>query len=317
MTAVAWRHKARGSVFIIVACVLWAVTFAWRETLLETYSAYWNTLAMALCALPMLALTLPPNWALLLTCLRRHAGLFLAYGACGLAIGSQLFFLALQQLPFGLTSLLVQLEPLFVTLLAVTFLGERLYRRQILFVVLAFVAATLLVAGQWQGGGNVSLFGLGVAAAAAFAWSVAETLGKHALNQGITVRELVFARFLFGSFALLPFAPLFWAEGQADWARLTLADFAQHLFITFLGAVPAFWLYLRGLQETPASLATYLALSMPITSLILAVLWKGESFTDTQLFLLPVFFMAIVGLSLPHKRHASRQSGEPLAPGTG
>jgi DME family drug/metabolite transporter len=162
--------------------------------------------------------------------------------------------------------------PVLVAGLAALFLRERFTRRMAVALAAA-LAGTLLTAslspaaaGQPDQRAAGVLLALGSAAGYAVLTLCSRALaGRYHPLQPITVA------FTSGALLLLPFAL---AGG------LSLAyPVAGWLLLLHLGLLPtalAYWLFLRGLQSTPATTASIIVLAEPLTSTLLAAWLFGE-----------------------------------------
>lgn len=105
----------------------------------------------------------------------RHLTLLLARSLAGLC-GVYLYFYALGHLNLADASLLNKVSPFFVTLLAAWLLGERLNRRVMAGLVLAFVGAALVIKPVFALEPLPALAGLGSALGAGVAYTIVRSL---------------------------------------------------------------------------------------------------------------------------------------------
>jgi drug/metabolite transporter (DMT)-like permease len=105
----------------------------------------------------------------------KHLGLLLARSLAGLC-GVYLYFYALGHLNLADASLLNKISPFFVTVLAALWLSEKLHRRVVIGLVVAFAGAALVIQPVFQYEPLPALAGLGSALGAGVAYTIVRSL---------------------------------------------------------------------------------------------------------------------------------------------
>ena len=132
----------------------------------------------------------------------RHLKLLLTRAVCGLG-GVLLYFYAIGKLTLADASMLNKVSPFFVTIFAALWLGEKLTRRVVVGVLVAFAGALLVIRPGFHMQLVPALAGLGSALFAALAYTVVRKLKGKARP-----RRIVFYFSLVSTVAMIP--PLIW-----------------------------------------------------------------------------------------------------------
>jgi len=169
----------------------------------------------------------------------------------------------------GAASLLIATGPVFTALLSHFFLGERLGRRGVFGLGLAFLGSALIASGE---GGGVGLSpGAFLVLLAALSTSFYFVLQKPLFGR-YRSEEMTVYTLLLGTLPLFAFLP-----GLPE--ALRTAPRPALLAAFYLGVFPGALAYLTwtyALSRTPASrLSSFLYLS-PVLALLIAYLWLGE-----------------------------------------
>lgn len=213
----------------------------------------------------------------------------------GTALPTLLYFVALARIPASTTMLLYRTEPIFVILLSVVVLHQRVALRVWLLTLVAVACSYLIAIGQLEPPplhSNAAQGALLVLAATAL-YAVATLLGKVLLHK-VAPLTLVWLRF---SLALPVLLVLFGAETTAALPALKTEDL---LWLVWMGSISSgltFVFYYKGLQASNAILASVMTLLGPVTGLALSVFLLHETFTTWQVvgiagLLITVYFLS-------------------------
>jgi drug/metabolite transporter (DMT)-like permease len=196
-------------------------------------------------------------------------------------LGGLVYHLALNEgerfVSAGVASLIVACTPVFVALLAVRFLGERMTAVRALGIGLAASGVAVLVV--WgSGGGSLqirNLMGALVVLIAPAAWATSTVVGKPAAQRydpiGLTALTMVLSAALIAPFTL--------ASAIHDVPGLTWADWLQLAYLAFGCTALAYliwWMSLRHLEATAVAGYIYV---VPVFTLVWAALFLGERLT--------------------------------------
>ncbi len=181
------RGTGRGYlVYYILAVLIWGSEAALTKAFLLDALAPGAMLLLravitSLVLLPLVALGRPPLRSLA----RRDWAALLALSLLGTALPTLLYFVALGLMPASTTMLMYRIEPIFVILLSVVLLGQRVALRVWLLTAAAVACAYLIAVGQLQPPPLDSSTTRGVllmlASTVLFAW--ATLLGKSLLEK--------------------------------------------------------------------------------------------------------------------------------------
>jgi drug/metabolite transporter (DMT)-like permease len=161
-----------------------------------------------------------------------------------LLLSSLFFTSALRSLPLADATAIVYFTPVVVVLLALVFLGERMTRARLAFVVAGVIGMLLIVRpglGVFRGG---ALLALGSAATFAFY----QILTRHL--SGENPRQLLFYPVLTGAVVMSLLAPTFDWPAHMPWSHVGLIVFGA-----FLGTLGHF-LFILAFRHAPASALT-------------------------------------------------------------
>jgi drug/metabolite transporter (DMT)-like permease len=190
-------------------------------------------------------------------------------GAIGITFYNTVLNYGLQTVPAGAASFLVASTPIWTSLLAVVFLGERLNGLGWSGILLSFVGIGLIARERGHGlhfSPGAVLIGLN-----AICYAIYMILQKRLLGR-YQALEFTYYSFWAGSLLMIPFGHGAWtsiqsAESQATWALI------------YLGVFPAAianvaWAYT--MSHIPASRVSSFLYLMPVSTVVIAWLWLGE-----------------------------------------
>jgi drug/metabolite transporter (DMT)-like permease len=292
------------ALFVILGASLWATDTLFRQPLVQELSpitiVFYEHLFASIFAL---------IWALATARKQIIPGLRELLGAafigfCGSALATVLFTMSFQFVNPSVAILMQKTQPLIVVFMSSLFLGEKTSTQ---FMVWAGIAVTSAFWVSFPSGFSIEqlqsarTLGALLAFLAAALWAVSTVAGKLVLKKS-PESVLSFWRFAFGllSLYLLSF--------RFDQARiempfvLTIPRAVQSL--AFMALIPGFLgviLYYRGLRKVPASMATLLELSFPLSALWINSHYLGLHLTQVQLFAAGALLISMVGVSFAQR----------------
>jgi len=172
----------------------------------------------------------------------------------------------------GTASMLIQLSPILIAVLAAIFLDERFTRWIVLGLALAFAGVVLISVGSGGSGGDRDVLGVLLCLVSAVAYAVSLIVQKPLMSRLASV-QVTWMACSIGAIACLPFA----GELVSD---LRAAPLSATLWVLYLGVFPtaiAFTTYGYALTHMSASslgITTYL---VPVITVLLAWGWIGET----------------------------------------
>jgi drug/metabolite transporter (DMT)-like permease len=269
---------------LVLLFVIWANSFTAIKYLLETLDPMELVLArfLPVSVFCLLYLLLSPGRRRDTVSILRSAPLgVIAMGLTGVAGYNFFLYTGQGGVKPGAASLLTTLSPLFILVLAILFLKERVPTRRVLGIVLAFAGLYLVV--RW---GRVGLAGIAsvegaelryvlVTALAPLSWSIYTIVGKSLLGRAspvvVTYLTLVIGTLPFLAFADADFFRTMAAFSWEQWAALA------HLSV--LCTIVGFLIWVAALSRLPATeVASYVYLNPPLAALFGHFLF-GEEIT--------------------------------------
>ena len=275
-----------GIVFILMACVCWALDTLIRYPLLgEGITAldivFFEHVFLAVLFIPSLFKIIQrrKNFS------KGDFFSFLMIGGLGSALSTLAFTKAFTVLNPSLVILLQKLQPVVAITFSYLLLKEKI-DRQFLFWAFVCIAGGVAVSYQqiFTGfdffgsiSGPGSPLGLLYAIVAVFGWGCATVFGKKLSIKGFSTTEIMGGRFLSGLVVLSFFIPLVNFE-------VASSEFNKKLLLMiFLSGVLGMFFYYRGLNRLPAKVCTLAELFFPLCAVIVNWLYLNSTLDWIQI----------------------------------
>ncbi|WP_251026611.1 MULTISPECIES: DMT family transporter [unclassified Bacillus (in: firmicutes)] len=208
-------------------------------------------------------------------------GLFAVLGLTGIAIYNICFFIATKHAPVIKSSLFIASNPVLIVLLSGLFLKETITKNHVIGMVIALTGVTFIITD----GHLLSLFQYGfetidfVLLGAVISWALYSVVGKVVLKKFSAVESTTYA-VAFGTIFLFPFAyaETSWHEVQNASVSTWIAISHMSIFVT----VVSFIMYYYGIKEVGAAKASIFINVMPLSAVLMATFFLGETFTLAQ-----------------------------------
>ena len=286
--------SAMGSVLIIAAGTLWGTMGIFVRSL----GAYGfdsiqisalRLCAAALCFLLLLLARRGRGFRLQL----RDLPLFLGLGVGSVGLMTCCYFAAIRMMTMSEAAILLYTSPIWVVLMSALFFHERVTRRKLLALILAF-GGCALVSGL--GGGVLNPLGVLVGVGSGIAYGLYSILGSVALRRYPPETVSAYTFFIAAIAVLLISRPaelvqkFAAADGLAGLILLTLATGAVTAFVPFL-------IYTIGLNRVQASHAAILATVEPLVATVLGILVYHEQLRTATLLGIACILGAILALN--------------------
>lgn len=286
--------SAMGSTLIIAAGALWGTMGIFVRSL----GAYGfdsiqisalRLCAAALCFLLLLLARRGRGFRLQL----RDLPLFLGLGVGSVGLMTCCYFAAIRMMTMSEAAILLYTSPIWVVLMSALFFHEKVTRRKLLALALAF-AGCALVSGI--GGGELNPLGVLVGVGSGVAYGLYSILGSVALRRYPPETVSAYTFFIAAIAVLLisrsvelvqKFAA---ADGLAGLILLTLATGAVTAFVPFL-------IYTIGLNRVQASHAAILATVEPLVATVLGIIVYHEQLRTATLLGIACILGAILALN--------------------
>ena len=221
----------------------------------------------------------------------------------GLGFGSILFFTvcyftAITMMTLSTAAILLYTSPVWIMIMSVLFFHEKLDRRKLLALLLAF-AGCVLVSGI--SGEGLTMTGLLVGLGSGIGYGLYSILGTIALRRDspYTVTTYTFIFAAVGSFIICRPADMFDKFSNASDPGFLIAFCCLTALIT---AVIPFLAYTCGLQNVEASKAGIIATIEPMVATLIGILVFSEPLTLTSGSGILLILTAVVILNLKQKR---------------
>ncbi|MFK7848188.1 MAG: DMT family transporter [Rhodothermales bacterium] len=254
---------------ILVTVVLWASSFVGIRAALYDYSP--GHLALLRYIVASIVLLVGCFWMPLRMPLRQDVPALIGLGFLGIALYNVALNYGEQTVPAGIASFLVNTAPVFTTLLAIIFLGEKIKKGGWVGIFTGFVGAAIIsfsLAGDGQFTFN---WGAALILLAALVQAIYFVIQKSFLERYKPL-ELTAYTIWGGTVCLFIYLP-----GLKE--SIQVAPIASTLAIVYLGVFPGvlgYVAYAYALSKMPASKVTNFLYLVPVTTLPLAWFWLGE-----------------------------------------
>ncbi|MEC2073693.1 DMT family transporter [Alkalihalophilus marmarensis] len=212
----------------------------------------------------------------------KDLGMFALLGLTGIAIYNICFFLASKHAPVIKSSLFIAANPMLIVLLSGLFLKEVITKKQVIGLFLALTGVVLIVT---EGNASVitqfqfEMIDL-VLLGAVITWALYSVLGRVVLKKYSPIVSTTYA-VAFGTVFLLPFSLV-----EQPWNAIGTATPAAWLSIAHMSVlvtVVSFILYYYGIQQIGAARASIFINVMPLSAVIMATIFLGETFTASSM----------------------------------
>jgi drug/metabolite transporter (DMT)-like permease len=205
-------------------------------------------------------------------------GLFVLLGLTGIALYNICFFLATKHAPVIKSSLFIASNPVLIVLLSGLFLKEKITRNSIIGMAIALTGVVFIITD----GHVLTLFQYGfepidfVLLGAVVSWAIYSVVGKVVLKKFSSVESTTYA-VAYGTLFLLPFAlaETSWLDVQ----EASLTTWAAIAHMSIFVTVVSFVMYYNGIKEVGAAKASIFINVMPVSAVIMATIFLGETFT--------------------------------------
>lgn len=222
-------------------------------------------------------------------------GLGLAY-----AVISGGYFAGLVYIPAGLAAITLYTYPVYVYLIAVVVLGERLTRLKLVAMLLAIGGIVAIVGADVQG---VDLRGIALVMVAAVAYAIYTTGNRHVVGDldadSLATLAVVTTAAVFLAYGLVA-DTLFVPSGTGQWGVI--------VGVALVGTAAPIVLFVHGLELVEASRASILAMAEPPVTVVLGIILLGEALT---VGLVVGGSMILLGIILIQRDHASVRPASP------
>ena len=228
----------------------------------------------------------------------RDIPLFLALGLVSILFFTCCYFTAIRLMTMSTAAILLYTSPIWVMILAVIFLKEKINSQKIIALILAF-AGCVLVSGF---GGKVTVAGVLAGLGSGLGYGLYSIFGTFALKKYTPFTVTCYTFLIAGAGSIFVANPKDLLEKiSAVDNRLSLFGFV--LLTSVVTAVIPFLLYTLGLNRTTAGKAAVLATVEPAAATLFGFFVMKETLGPVAICGIALVFAAIIILSV-HKKKA-------------
>ena len=229
----------------------------------------------------------------------RDLPLFLGLGFGSILFFTVCYFTAITMMPLSTAAILLYTSPVWIMLMSVLFFHEKLDRRKLMALVLAF-AGCVMVSGI--SGGGLTPIGLLVGLGSGIGYGLYSILGTIALRRysPYTVTTYTFIFAAVGSWIICRPVELF--DKFTNTAHIGFLTVFCCLTALVTAVIP-FLAYTCGLQNVEASKAGIIATIEPMVATLIGILIFSEPLTLISGLGILLILTAVVILNLKQKRH--------------
>jgi len=204
-------------------------------------------------------------------------------------------FYSLKFISASIGSIIINLTTIFMVLFSVLFLNEKLNKRKVLGILIAFIGVSTLVSNGWEkiNFSSTQFLGCILMLGAALCWAVYSILTKKVLefNSNLTITLITFllgTAYLFSAAFILenPFEAIFKAS-KIGWLSV--------FYLAFLSSALAYFLWNKILIKNEVSKVGAILYIIPIPTIIFEYFLLREAVTTVTLI---GAFLVIVGVYL-------------------
>lgn len=197
-------------------------------------------------------------------------------GTLNIGLFFPLLFIAAARLPGGVAATLGATQPILVTFLAVTVLGERLSRWRLTWGVIGVVGVGMVVLGPGAGFDPLGIIaGIGGAATMGTGVILVKRWGRPP-----SLSPVGFAGWQLTAGGLVLLAPTLLFEGVPE--TVDVGGVLGYLWLGLIGGLLAYTLWFRGLGRLPVTATALLGLLSPLVAAGLGIVFAGESLNIIQ-----------------------------------
>ncbi len=223
---------------------------------------------------------------------------FAGGGIVSIILFNYCYFQTIQRASLSTAAILLYTSPIFVLLLSMPLFGEKLTRKKLICLAMAFVGCALAsgVAGGMRLSAETLLFGLG----SGFGYGLYSIFSRFALQRGyhpITITAYIFLFGALGGIPLTDFGEIAAVAGQPE-------HLLYLLIYTFVTTIVPYISYTTGLRYVENGVAAVLACIEPVMATIFGIFFFSElpTFTGWLGILLVLAALTILNLQ-PKKAH--------------
>ncbi|MDY5647196.1 MAG: EamA family transporter [Lachnospiraceae bacterium] len=222
---------------------------------------------------------------------------FLGTGVCSIVFFNCCYFKTMTLTSLSAAAVLLYTAPMIVVLLSAVLFGEKLTRRKLAAMVLAF-AGCVLTTGVFRENGALSPLAIITGLGAGLGYALYSIFGRYALNRGYAPFTITAYTFLSAAVVLIPLAD----PGEILQTVASEKEYAAMAgYMIIFGTVAAYIVYTMGLSCVEAGKASILASVEPVVATVTGMIAFGERLKADGVLGMLLVMTAILFLNLPGK----------------
>jgi drug/metabolite transporter (DMT)-like permease len=215
----------------------------------------------------------------------------------GITFNISFYFLGLKLAPASNAAIIASVQPFILVILGAWFLKENITRKEIAAAIISFLGILVIIlAPLINDGYQAEMFLIGnfyflLATIGAIGNAI---VGKKILNRE-NLMAVTFISFFIGAITFFPFAVYENLQNPSWLTNLSIPGYAGIVYGTVFSSAIAYYLYMIGLNGMEASETGIYGYFMPLSAVILGILFFGESI---NLLFIIGSILIIIGLIL-------------------
>ena len=230
----------------------------------------------------------------------RDAWIFISSGIISLLVFGVCYFRAMDYMSLSAAAILLYTAPCFVILISAPLFKEKLTRRKLMAMLLAF-AGCCLVSGIGSGGTVVTPKGIALGLCSGLCYALYSIFSRFALNQGYSSLTINFYSCLLAGIGAT-------IIGGTEYVGIITSSVPDLLFAVATGFVTCFLpylLYTRGLEGLDNGKASIMASIEPVVATVVGIVIYSEAPTLMSAAGVILVLSAIVLLNVKSKEKTS------------
>lgn len=205
---------------------------------------------------------------------------FLILGLLNVPLNQYLFFVSIKMTTASNVALAYALSPIFILIISVYFLKEKITLHKTLGIVVAFVGILLILFERGLEFKSEYFIGNLVALLASLAWSAYSTYGKVFITRYGSIYS-TFVAMLFGFLLYLPISFLY--NDIANISLIKPIHWLQIIYLAVFTSGVAYLIWYYAIKRLPASSVGIFSNLQPIFTTILAMVFLNQSISSVYI----------------------------------
>lgn len=201
----------------------------------------------------------------------------------GITFNISFYFLGLKLAPATNAAIIASIQPFILVIFGAWLLKEKITRREMAAAIISFLGILIIIVTPLLGdGAQAEMFLIGnIFFLLATIGAIGNALvGKKILDKD-NLLAVTFASFAIGALTFLPFALYEHLQNPMWYLNLGVSGYVGIVYGAVFSSAIAYWLYMIGLNGMEASETGIFGYLMPLSAVIIGVLFFEESITPS------------------------------------